>query len=857
MKARETTFKELIEGQKQFQVPLFQRTYTWTDTDLQQFWDDVLDQADELADGQPGPTHFLGSIVLAPSPLMQASDVRRWLIVDGQQRLTTWTLAMCALRDHLAETDQDEFSRINELYLINRWKRGPGPDRYRLLPTQGDQTAFFACIDDTPTKGGGDNIGGAYNYFRRVIVKADDPNDPHDLERVESVLCARLEIVEVTADAADNVHRIFESLNNTGVGLSQADLVRNYLFMNLPERGPEIYEAHWLPMQRALGEDLELLIYLDLVLHGNERARQADLYSAEQRRLEPIAKDENALAVEVARLATRARHLERILRPAGEPDSELRAALGRLNTWGAQTTYPLVMHLLDLREQGDATTEELNQALVYVESFLVRRMLCGVYSGNLNRIFNAIIKQLPRDLPIAEAVRVGLSQPGNRWPTDQDVGESVRAKPFYLNGRHAQRTMVLQRLEESLGSKERIDFTGSKLQIEHILPRTLTDQWRDLLTKDAAEQGMSGPELHRRVVHTLGNLTLTGYNPELSNATFERKQRLLRDSGLGLNRLIAAASRWGYAEIIQRAHDLAELAVSIWPGPVPTPAGGVVGSDWSLLHQALAVLPAGSWTTYGDVAELIGSHPVPVGQHLAGVRVPNQHRVLTRDGKVSPQFHWHDPHDTRDPYEVLRSEGLRFDATGNADPNQRLGAEDLAQLLGLGEDWTQPPRDGEDNDSAVRSQRRESFFRQLRDRQPPETAIAVERLLEHWRRLGGYLTFGRGQETSCFLMLRSAQRRRRNDWWPLVVYPLSGTCSVYFGPLSKRPPFDDERLRDHFRRLCNRAPGVDLPTTKLALYPSFALAVLTNNTAPEQLLDALQWFVQTAEDPLSAAILEA
>src|SRR5262245_46499257 len=122
-------------------------------------------------------------------------------------------------------------------------------------------------------------------------------------------------------------------------------------------------------------------------------------------------------------------------------------------------------------------------------------MLCGVYSGNLNRIFNAIVKQFPRNLPNAEAVRLALPQPGNRWPADQDVHELIRAKPFYLNGRHAQRTMVLQRLEESLGSKERIDFAASKLQIEHILPRTLTDQWRDLLATDAAEQGMSVPEL--------------------------------------------------------------------------------------------------------------------------------------------------------------------------------------------------------------------------------------------------------------------------------------------------------------------------------------------------------------------------
>jgi alkylated DNA nucleotide flippase Atl1 len=850
MKARETTFKELIEGEKQFQVPLFQRTYTWSESDLEQFWADVLEQADELADGQPGPTHFLGSIVLAPSPLMQASDVRRWLVIDGQQRLTTWMLVMCALRDHLAETDQDEFSRINDLYLTNRWKRGA--DHYRLLPTQSDRAAFVASVDDTPTKGGGDNIGGAYNYFRRVLVRADDPNDPHDLERVERVLCARLEIVEVTADTADNVHRIFESLNNTGVGLSQADLVRNYIFMNLPTRGAEVYERHWLPMQRALGEDLELLIYLDVVLHGDERAKQADLYSAEQRRLEPIARDQDALAREVSELARRSRHLGRIIHPASEADPELRAALRRLDTWGAQTAYPLVMHLFDLQEQQKATIQEVVQTLVYVESFLVRRMLCGVYSGNLNRIFNAVIKQLDSHLPVPEAVRVALSEPGKRWPTDREVRYSLRTKPFYLNGRQPQRMLVLQRLEESLGSKERIDFAASKLSIEHILPRTLTNEWRELLAKDAEVHGVSVAELHGRVVHTLGNVSLTGYNPELSNRPFQHKQRLLQDSGLGLNRGIAATSGWGYTEIMQRADDLADRAIAIWPGPVGGLAAVTIGADWSLLHQALAVLPAGSWTTYGDLAELIGSHPVPVGQHLASVRVPNAHRVLTRDARVSPQFHWLDPHDGRDPSEVLRTEGVNFDPAGKADSNQRMVVEDLARLLGLGDDWAQPPREGDD-DTAL-SVRREAFFRQLREQQPPETVTGVERLLDHWRHLGGYLDFGKGQETSCLLTLRSAERQRRRDWWPFIVYPASGTCSVYFGTLAKRPPFDDEPLRDRFRRLCNTAPGVDLPASKLALYPSFPLLVLADETARRQLSKSLEWFVQAAEDPLSAAV---
>src|SRR6266540_6514949 len=163
MKAQETTFQQIIQGEKQLRVPLYQRTYSWQEAQLRQLWDDVLDQADGLTTLAPGPTHFLGSIVLAPSPELGAAGVMKWVVVDGQQRLTTLMLAMCALRDHLAATDPVERDRINELYLINKWKKEL--DFYRLLPTQADREAFFACIDGVPEAGGGDGIGAAYRFF--------------------------------------------------------------------------------------------------------------------------------------------------------------------------------------------------------------------------------------------------------------------------------------------------------------------------------------------------------------------------------------------------------------------------------------------------------------------------------------------------------------------------------------------------------------------------------------------------------------------------------------------------------------------------------------------------------------------
>ena len=635
MKAQETTFQEIIQGQKQFQVPLYQRTYSWQEKQLGQLWKDVLDQADGLAGGTPGPTHFLGSIVLAPSPELGAG-LMKWVVVDGQQRLTTLMLAMCALRDHLAATDPLERDRINELYLINKFKKDL--DHYRLLPTQADREAFFACIEGVSEAGGGDGIGTAYRFFRRELVAADDEEDPHDLERIETVLQERLALVEIVTHPDDNVHRIFESLNNTGLKLSQGDLLRNHVFMLLPTRAEHVYSTYWRPMQERLGEHLELLFYLDLVLRGIERARRTEVYRAQVERLEreKASNDEAKLEAEVVELARRSRHLERIVTPAVEPHPGIRASLERLNTWGAQTTYPLVMHLLDLQERGSTTDDEVVQALAYVESFLVRRMLCAVPTNNLNRIFSTLVQQLRDDLPVAEAVRKALSGERRFWPSDAALREAIRSKPFYWYGRADQKVLVLRRLEESYESKERVDFAGSRLSIEHILPQSPTKEWLDMLAEEAGPD-LQPEELHQQLVHTLGNLTLTAYNAELSNHPFERKQELFAQSRLAMNRPVAEAPRWGQAEILQRADDLAVRAVRIWPEPlIGGDAERLADRDWRLLHQALAVLPAGSWTTYGDLAEVIGSHPLPIGQHLASVPVANGHRVLARNGKVSP-----------------------------------------------------------------------------------------------------------------------------------------------------------------------------------------------------------------------------
>jgi Protein of unknown function DUF262 len=439
--ARETTLQELLEGSKQYQVPLYQRTYSWKQDQLKRLWEDILKLAEDRVDA-PGATHFIGSLVLAPSPSNGPAGVQEYLVVDGQQRLTTLSILLCAIRDHLVKTEDPERQhreRIDQQYLINKWK--PEQQRLKLVPTQENRPAYLACLDSTPQAGGSDPVGAAYRFFRAQLVAADDPDDLSDIARIEDAVMSGLALVSVAAQQGDNAHRIFESLNNTGLRLTQGDLLRNYLFMRLPTRGEAAYQSLWMPLQNQLGSaDLELLFWLDLV-QRDPRVKQTDTYAAQQARLDRLP-TEAEVEAELARFARLGRLLKLILHPADELDPQVRRRLERLNAWGTTTVYPLLLHLLDRRDQGSATSEQIAAAMLNVESFFVRRLLIGRATANINRILLSVVTEMNQELPVDEAVRAYLSTGRKYYATDAEVRNALRTIPFYLNGRATQRFLV-------------------------------------------------------------------------------------------------------------------------------------------------------------------------------------------------------------------------------------------------------------------------------------------------------------------------------------------------------------------------------------------------------------------------------
>jgi alkylated DNA nucleotide flippase Atl1 len=840
VRAHEVTFLDLVQGEKQFQVPLYQRPYSWTEKELDKLWRDIREHAEGGRDGSSEGRHFLGSIVIAPSPALQAAGVQRWLVVDGQQRLTSLMIALTAIRDHLHDTGAPQAQdRIHRQYLVNEFRQGD--DHLRLLPTQADREAYRGIVLHKSEPAAGSAVDDAYRFFRSALVTADDPDDPDDIDHIEQTIRSGLSIVEITAERGDNVFRIFESLNNSGLQLSQADLLRNYLFMRLPRRGEDVYRDVWLPMQKRLSTaDLELLVWLDLLLRGDVKVKQSDVYRAQQERLDAV-EDEAEIEAEVAGFARRARHLQRILDPAHEPDPRLREAFERLQEWVATAAYPLVMHLLDLEERGLADSDQLVEAMGYIEAFLVRRMICQIPTNSIYRIFLSAPQAVGEPADVPAAVRTYLSGRRRYWPTDATVRESVRSKPFYWIGRPQQRAFVLRRLEQSYGSPEPVDFRRAKVSVEHVLPQTPTDEWLELLRPDVVDE--DGPEeVHERLVHTLGNLTLTAENARLSNSPFQRKQDIYQASSLQMNREIAEASSWGKEQILQRADRLADRIVRVWPGPVDgADDDEVEGQGWALLKRACAALPSGVWTTYGDLAELIGSHPVPVGSYLANQPVPNAYRVLTSAGTISSGFRWPDPERSDDPLELLAADGIPIH-DGHADPAHRVTALELAELIGMDAGRLPAP---EDCDEGLTSEAGEAFLAQV-SAELPSAKVGARAVLDAWEGAGGRVLFPRTGQGSCYLAIETGDRSVPMAW-PLAMHLASQTMEVLFHHIRRVPVFQDFTMREQLRQLLAEADAA-IPQAKLGLRPNVPLALLSTRRAADAVSEALLWVAEMSKD---------
>jgi uncharacterized protein with ParB-like and HNH nuclease domain/predicted transport protein len=557
MKAIDSPFTKIINGASQFVIPVFQRDYSWTDEiQCAQLWRDVLRAA--RADAEHG--HFLGSIVYIPTG-DNLAGFTRWLVIDGQQRLTTLTLLLAALRDHIRDTgwsggdDAPTPARIDAYFLKNVQEKG---DReQKLVLRRHDQATLRAIIDDKEIpEEPSERIRDGYEYFRDQLRLEANPEDVYRG-------ISRLVIVDVALDRlTDDPQLIFESLNSTGIDLSQADLIRNFILMRLPEiEQTNLYETYWSKIDELFRGsewtfDAFARDYVALKTKASKQEKAAEIYYAFRDFFPVLKKDcggiDNALA-DMLRYARYYAAFSLGRGVTGQRAQEL-AKLHRL----VDVPAILVMRLMDCSDQVNTITEEeFLEALALIESYVLRRAVCGYQTRGYWQIFASLAYNIADKQPLTD-LKVALArlQRNYRFPLDEEFEHALREGNLY--GLRVCRHL-LEGLE-NYGQNEPTDT--SEYSIEHIMPQNerLRPEWRKML-------GKNWKDVQKTWLDRLGNLTLTAYNSKYSDRPFEKKKTIpggFADSAVRLNKFVREQRVWTARQMRTRTDTLARRAVDVW-----------------------------------------------------------------------------------------------------------------------------------------------------------------------------------------------------------------------------------------------------------------------------------------------------
>jgi uncharacterized protein with ParB-like and HNH nuclease domain len=541
MKASETKLQRVIEGTNQYVVPLFQRKYSWDTKEWNTLWEDLV----ELYEEEQPRSHFIGSIVTMPTQSVP-EGVAKFLLIDGQQRFTTIFILLSVLRDKARTSASGTLAdEIEQTLLKNPFKQGH--DAFKLLPTQGDRESFLSLIKNEVASTD-DQIARAYKFFERKVRASQIP----DLEKLKQIIVSQLILVSIVLDRDDNPHLVFESLNAKGRALSQADLIRNYFFMKIHvDEQERLYGACWTPMQDRLGENLTECIRHFLMKDGGV-IKQGEIYFALKERADEKSPQQ---IVEYLQEITRfAEYYARLLTPSLEPSPSISHQMHRLNRIEVTTAYPFLLNIYHDYTAGKVSEEEFAEILRILENFMVRRFVCGVPTYGLNKVFPALYAQITAHAFVVDGLKEVLR--AKNYPRDAEFRERFISSKLYVPGERIEKTkIILERLEESFEHLEPVPMAS--LQIEHVMPQTLTDSWKETLGDD-------WETIHDLLLHTVGNLTLTGYNAPLSNDDYSRKREILLTSHLELNKYFTAVTEWNEQAIRQRGEILADKALKVW-----------------------------------------------------------------------------------------------------------------------------------------------------------------------------------------------------------------------------------------------------------------------------------------------------
>jgi uncharacterized protein with ParB-like and HNH nuclease domain len=548
-------------GDIHYVMPHFQREYSWE----KENWDTLLNdiyQLYEIYDEKNIPEHFMGALVVIEDGT-RSGTIAAFKVVDGQQRLTTIALVLCAL-GRLAENPK----KIRKL-LLNEDETGD--IRYKLLPTQkyDDRKTFTQLMDGKDINISQSRILTAFVYIHKQLeVKIKSGH--FDPDKLHLVIVNAMHVVFINLDRQERPYEIFESLNAKGKPLTQPDLIRNYIAMMLPQPEQEERFGDWEVIENLLRESLtvartgigELTAFLRhyLAFRFGVLPNKDQIYARFRDRMKNEFKTIEEFASEIATLRRFAEYYNKLLRPDREEDKEISVGIRRLNFLESTTAYPLLLGMYEAVYRETMGRQDMIQGLGIIENYLVRRYMANEPTNFTNKMFPAITKNIDWH-NFNYSIQSELLK--RNYPTDDRIYEVFIKLPVY-ESRNNQRLIFLfetinARLSDGSGG---VTILDGKATIEHILPQTMTPEWR-------RDLGLDAKKIHQEYVHTLGNLTLVNreWNSELSNKPFTEKRLLLSDHALLLNRLYfqTPPTVWSAEEIEKRGNIIIGKAIEIWP----------------------------------------------------------------------------------------------------------------------------------------------------------------------------------------------------------------------------------------------------------------------------------------------------
>jgi uncharacterized protein with ParB-like and HNH nuclease domain/predicted transport protein len=560
LEAVTTNFLSFLQGTKQFVIPIYQHNYSWTVKQCEQLWNDIVRAAlDPEIHG-----HFLGSIVYITSGLYHASTtVQQLLVIDGQQRLTTLSLLLFALskalRDANIEGDISQRKIIN-YYIINSEEQQDL--RFKIVLTRNDKDTFFSIIEshEYPVLFSHHMVEN-YKFFEEKIRNINQITLNELFQGISKLI-----IVDISLDRNyDNPQLIFESLNSTGLDLSQADLIRNYMLMGLePKEQERIYNTYWHPMERSFEQD-DYTEYFDrfmrdfLTIKTGQIPNKSEIYSNFKSYV--MSRRDSSIGDIIENIHYYSKIYVKLIYDR-EDVQDIRHALTDIRDLDVEVSYPFLLEVFDDYLKGQISQNDLLAVLQLIESYVFRRAICLIPTKALNKIFANLSKEIDKNnylesLKAAFILKEGFA----RFPTDQEFKAQFPIVPLYSFRRISKH--ALRKLENIHHRKEPIDIEN--YTIEHIMPQNkdLSPTWR-------RDLGENWQEIHQKYLDTVGNLTITGYNSELGDLPFlEKRDRKggFASSPLTLNHSLSKLDHWNGEEIEKRASELTSLAIHIWPAP--------------------------------------------------------------------------------------------------------------------------------------------------------------------------------------------------------------------------------------------------------------------------------------------------